>query len=167
MAPATDKPQNLPELTFTRTFDAPRALVFKVWTDPYHVAQWWGPHGLTIPLSKVDARVGGLFEVHMLTPDGTLLPSVGEFREVVPDERIVFTSNLVSPEGKAMIEVVNSVMLEEIGSRTRMTLHIKVLAADPSVADKLGTMEEGWTESLERVAAEVQRTVRAAGGPGR
>lgn len=157
MAGTTEKPQRLPELTFTRIFDAPCALVFKVWTDPYHVAQWWGPHGLTIPLSRVDATEGGRFEVHMLTPDGTLLPSVGEFLEVVRDRRIVFTSNLLSPEGRAMIEVVNTVMLEEIGSQTRMTLHAKVLAADPSVADKLGMMEEGWNESLARLAAELQR----------
>jgi uncharacterized protein YndB with AHSA1/START domain len=157
MAAATDEPQKLPELTFTRTFDAPRALVFKVWTDPYHVAQWWGPHGLTIPLSKVDAKVGGLFEVHMLTPDGTLLPSVGEFRELVPDERIVFTSNLISPEGKTMIDVVNTVTLEDAGGGTRMTLHVKVIAADPSVADKLGSMELGWSESLERFETELMR----------
>jgi uncharacterized protein YndB with AHSA1/START domain len=161
MAGATDKPQQLPELTFVRTFDAPRALVFKVWTDPYHVAQWWGPHGLTIPLSQVGARVGGLFEVHMLTPDGTLLPSVGEFREVVPDERIVFTSNLVNAQGETMIDVVNTVTLEDAGRGTRMTLHVKVLAADPSVAEKLGMMEMGWTQSLERFETELMRN---AGG---
>ena len=149
------------EITVERTFDAPRELVFKVWTDPYHVAQWWGPHGLSIPVSKVDARVGGIFEVPMLTPDGTLLPSVGEFREVVPHERIVFTSNLVSAEGETMIEVVNTVTLEEAGNRTRMTLHVKVLYADPRVADKIGSMDQGWTESLERFAAEV---ARSAGG---
>jgi uncharacterized protein YndB with AHSA1/START domain len=160
MAGPTDK---LPELTFTRTFDAPRELVFKVWTDPYHVAQWWGPHGLTIPLSKVDARVGGLFEVHMLTPDGTLLPSVGEFKEVVPHERIVFSSNLISAEGETLIDVVNTIRLEAVGSRTKMTLHVKVLWADPRVAGKLGTMEQGWSESLDRFAAEVMRN--AGAGP--
>jgi uncharacterized protein YndB with AHSA1/START domain len=159
MAGATDK---LPELTFTRTFDAPRELVFKVWTDPYHVAQWWGPHGFTIPVSKVDARVGGLFEVHMQSQDGAVLPSVGEFREVVPYERIVFTSNFVNAEGETLIEVVNTITLQEVGSRTRMTLHVKVLAADPRVADSLAGMEEGWTESLERLEAEVLRTAGRA-----
>jgi uncharacterized protein YndB with AHSA1/START domain len=163
MTDATDK---LPELTFTRTFDAPRELVFKVWTDPYHVAQWWGPHGLTIPLSKVDARIGGLFEVHMLTPDGTLLPSVGEFKEIVPFERIVFSSNLISAEGETLIDVVNTITLEEVGGRTRMTLHVKVLGADPRVAGKLGGMEQGWSESLERFAAEVMHNIgNGPGGP--
>ena len=160
MARATDR---LPELTFTRIFDAPRELVFKVWTDPYHVAQWWGPHGLTIPLSKVDARVGGLFEVHMLTPDGTLLPCVGAFKEVVPYERIVFSSNLMNAEGETLIDVVNTITLEEIGSRTKMTLHVKVLAADPRAAGSIRTMEQGWIETLERFAVEVLRN--AGAGP--
>jgi uncharacterized protein YndB with AHSA1/START domain len=155
----------LPELTFTRTFDAPRELVFKVWTDPYHIAQWWGPHGLTVPLSKVDAKVGGRFEVHMLTPDGTLLPSVGEFRELVAPRRIVFTSNLVGADGGVLIEVVNTVTLEESDGGTQMNLHVKVLSAAPEIADKLATMEQGWSESLERFEAELRRQL-ASGSTG-
>jgi uncharacterized protein YndB with AHSA1/START domain len=147
----------LPELTFVRTFEAPRALVFKVWTDPYHVAQWWGPHGLTIPVSKVDARVGGRFEVHMQAPDGRVFPSVGTFHELVPYERIVVDSNLVDGAGKKLIEVLNTISLEEAGAGTRMTLHIKVLAAVPEVAASLATMEQGWSESLERLGAEISR----------
>ena len=53
--PAATDASRFPDLTFTRVFDAPRELVFKVWTDPYHVAQWWGPHGFSIPVCKVDA----------------------------------------------------------------------------------------------------------------
>jgi uncharacterized protein YndB with AHSA1/START domain len=157
MAAATDA---LPELTFTRTFDAPRELVFKVWTDPYHVAQWWGPHGFRIPLSKVDARVGGRFEVHMQGDDGILLPSVGEFHEVVAPERIVFTSNLEGPDGRKLIEVVNTVSLDEDGGRTRMTLHVKVLRAEPEIAAKLAGMEQGWSQSLERLEAEILRNAQ-------
>ena len=82
--PAATDASRFPDLTFTRVFDAPRELVFKVWTDPYHVAQWWGPHGFSIPVCKVDARAGGRFDVHMQAEDGTILPSVGEFLEVVP-----------------------------------------------------------------------------------
>ena len=164
MAAATDEPQKLPELTFTRTFDAPRALVFKVWTDPYHVAQWWGPHGLTIPVSKVDARVGGRFEVHMQAPDGRVFPSVGTFHELTPYDRIVFDSNLVDAAGNRLIEVVNTITLEEAGADTRMTLHIKVLAAVPEVAGSLATMERGWSESLERLEAEIVRAAREQTG---
>ena len=107
MAAATDA-TGFPELTFTRVFDAPRELVFKVWTDPYHVAQWWGPHGFAIPVCNVDARQGGRFDVHMQGDDGIILPSVGEFFEVVPPSRIVFSSNLEDGDGNRLIEVVNT-----------------------------------------------------------
>jgi uncharacterized protein YndB with AHSA1/START domain len=161
MAAATDA-TGFPELTFTRVFDAPRELVFKVWTDPYHIAQWWGPHGFAIPVCNVDAREGGRFDVHMLGDDGILLPSVGEFFEVVPPSRIVFSSDLEDGNGKKLIEVVNTITLEEQGSKTRMTLSIRVLRAAPEVADKLGGMEAGWSESLERFGAEVARAARSA-----
>ena len=161
MAAGTDNTSGLPKLTLTRVFDAPRALVFKVWTDPYHVAQWWGPHGFAIPVSKVDARVGGIFEVHMQGNDGTILPSVGTFHEVVPPERIVFNSDLEDCKGNKLLEVINTITLEEENGKTRMTLHIKVIRAVPEVADKLGSMEQGWTESLERLEAEIIRAGRS------
>lgn len=158
MAAATDRTGGLPELTFTRVFDAPRALVFKVWTDPYHVAQWWGPHGFRTSIANVDARPGGIFEVHMMGADGVNLPSIGRFHEVVPPERIVFESGLEDGDGNKLIEVVNTVILEELDGKTRMTLHVKVLRAVPEVADKLAGMEQGWAESLEKLGAEVGRT---------
>jgi uncharacterized protein YndB with AHSA1/START domain len=53
------------EVTITRVFDAPRALVFKAWTDPKHLAKWWGPQGYTNPVCEFDARVGGVIRIHM------------------------------------------------------------------------------------------------------
>ena len=159
MAAATDA-TGFPELTFTRVFDAPRELVFKVWTDPYHVAQWWGPHGFAIPVCNVDARQGGRFDVHMQGDDGTIAAVGRRVLRVVPPKRIVFSSNLEDGNGNRLIEVVNTITLEEDGSKTRMTLAIKVTDAVPEVADKLGGMEAGWTESLQRFEAEV---VRASG----
>ena len=96
--------------------------------------------------------------------DGILLPSVGEFFEVVPPSRIVFSSDLEDGNGNKLIEVVNTITLEEEGSRTRMILHIKVTRAVPEVADKLGDMEMGWSESLERFEAEVAVPPAAADG---
>ena len=109
MPAATDDGPDLPELTFTRTFDAPRELVFKVWTDPYHVAQWWGPHGFTIPVSKVDARVGGRFEVHMLSARTARCcrrsaRSTRWWRRSGSSSR----SNLEDGNGNKLIEVVNT-----------------------------------------------------------
>ena len=160
--PAATDASGFPDLTFTRVFDAPRELVFKVWTDPYHIAQWWGPHGFSIPVCKVDARQGGRFDVHMQAEDGTILPSVGEFLEVVPPTRIVFTSNLEDGNGNRLIEVVNTITLDEDGGKTRMTLRATVTNAVPEVADKLGGMQQGWNESLQRFSSEVVRAARSS-----
>src|SRR5580658_1247711 len=80
------------EFTFTREYDAPRELVFRAWTDPRHVAQWWGPGGFTNPVCEWDARPGNAIHVVMRAPDGTEHGMGGEFREVVAPERLVFTA---------------------------------------------------------------------------
>jgi uncharacterized protein YndB with AHSA1/START domain len=71
------------ELVITRTFDAPRELVFKAWIDPKHLAQWWGPKYFTNPVCEVDARPGGSLLIHMAGPDGTIYPMRGVFNERV------------------------------------------------------------------------------------
>src|SRR3974377_2327336 len=78
------------EITITRVFNAPRALVFKAWTDAAELAQWWGPKGFTNPVCELDVRVGGVIRIHMRSPDGSVYPMKGEFREIVPPERLVF-----------------------------------------------------------------------------
>src|ERR1700722_3962453 len=70
------------ELKITRVFDAPREVVFKAWTDPKLLAQWWGPKGFTNPVCELDARPGGAIRVHMRGPDGTVYPMGGMFHEI-------------------------------------------------------------------------------------
>src|SRR5258706_12536384 len=86
------------ELTITRIFDAPRELVFKVWTDPKHLAQWWGPQYFTNPVCEIDLRPGGALYIQMTDPDGVAYPVKGTFREVVPPERLVFTTGSFEDE---------------------------------------------------------------------
>src|ERR1700761_152564 len=92
------------ELTITRVFDAPRALVFGAWTDPVQLAQWWGPQGFTHPVCEFDARTGGRFRIHMRAPDGTLYPMEGEIREITPPERLAFTNIAVDEDGRRLLE---------------------------------------------------------------
>jgi Activator of Hsp90 ATPase homolog 1-like protein len=68
------------ELVLTRVFDAPRELVFKAWTDPKCVAQWWRPRGFTNPVCEVDVRPGGAIRIHMRGPDGTVYPMTGVYQ---------------------------------------------------------------------------------------
>src|SRR5258705_11639360 len=76
------------EVTITRLVGAPRELVFRAWTDPKHLAQWWGPRGFTNPVCEVDLRVGGALRIVMRAPNGTEYPMRGVFREIVAPERL-------------------------------------------------------------------------------
>ena len=69
------------KVLITRVLDAPRSLVFTLWTDPQHMAQWWGPHGFTNPICEMDVRVGGGLRIVMRAPDGVDYPMTGTFRE--------------------------------------------------------------------------------------
>jgi uncharacterized protein YndB with AHSA1/START domain len=140
------------ELVITRIFDAPRELVFKAWTDPKHVAQWWGPNGFTNPVCELDLRPGGVLLIHMRGPDGVVIPSKGVFHEIVEPERLVFTTSAFEDgEGNPQLEVLNTVMFAELGGKTKLTLKAVVVKSAPEVAGALAGMEAGWNQSLDRL----------------
>lgn len=150
---ASPLPTRLPNLTFKRVFDAPIALVFKAWTDPLHVAAWWGPHGFSNPFAAIEPYSGGRFHVHMQAPDGTIHPMGGHFEEVEAPNRIVFVTTLSGEDGSIIIENIHTVTLVDRGARTEMMLHSQMLYAAPSMLPLVGGMEEGWSQSLERLGA--------------
>src|SRR5580693_3846630 len=90
--------QNESELVITRVFDAPRELVFQVWTEPKHILNWWGPKGFTAPTCKVDLRTGGEFLYCMKGPDGKSYWNKGVFHEIIRPEKI--TSSLFFADEK-------------------------------------------------------------------
>lgn len=141
------------ELVITRTFDAPRRTVFRAWTEPKHMAQWWGPKGFTNPVCELDARPGGKIRIHMRAPDGTVYPMTGVFHEVVEPERLVFTSKAHEDEtGYAPLETHNTVTFAERGGKTVLTLKTLVVKAALEMAQALAGMEEGWNQSLDRLS---------------
>ncbi len=153
-------PADKANLVLKRTFDAPVALVYKVWTDPYHLAQWWGPHGYTTPVCEVDLRPGGVIRLHMEGSDGVRNPSNGVVKEVIENERFAFTTTWDDDTGAPMIELLNTVTLRAIGDRTEMTLHTEVLKITQELVPQLdGGMEEGWSQSLEKMAAVIAKLV--------
>jgi len=141
------------ELVLTRVFDAPRELVFKAWTDPKRVAQWWGPHGFTNPVCELDARPGGAIRIHMRGPDGTVYPMTGVYQEVVEPERLVFTSAALDEKGHPLFEVLTTVTFAEQGAKTKQILRARVIKSTAQAAPYLAGMEAGWTQSLERLSA--------------
>ena len=146
------------ELTITRVFDAPRALVFGAWTDPVQLAQWWGPQGFTNPVCEFDARIGGRFRIHMRAPDGTLYPMEGEIREITPPERLAFTNIAVDEAGRHLLEGFTTVTFADENGKTRMTLHTRARAVVDKAVAHLRGMETGWTMSIDKLQAMLERS---------
>ncbi len=149
------------ELTITRVFDAPRDLVFKSWTEGKMLAQWFGPHGFTNPVSECDARAGGEIHIVMRANDEIAkamgfrdAPMRGVFKEVKRNERIVFTNNAVDENDNIILDGLTTVTFEDAGSgKTKMTFHTKASGNGDRVAAMLGGMEAGWTQSFEKLDA--------------
>jgi uncharacterized protein YndB with AHSA1/START domain len=156
-AKAETKSPGQRELTITRIFDAPPGLVFKMWTDPKHMAQWWGPHGFTNPVCELDVRPGGAILIHMRAPDGDVHPMTGVFHEVVEPARLVFTAAVDDADGNRLLEVHNTVTLAAHAGKTKLTLQARVVKATAGAAAMLAGMEAGWTQSLERLQEHVAR----------
>ena len=140
------------ELTITRIYDAPRELVFRAFTDPAHIAKWWGPKDFTNVVRAWDAKPGGRIDLDMIAPDGNSHPMGGTIHEVSPPDRFVFTSTAFWEEdGTPGIENYNTVTFEDLGGKTRMTLRCQVLRASPAIKPALDGMEQGWNQSLDRL----------------
>lgn len=140
-----------PELVLERTFDAPRTLVFDAWTDPKHLARWWGPSGFTNPRCEVDARPGGAIRIDMRGPDGTVYPMTGTFTEVVRPERLAFTAVAYDSEGNSVLEDLTTVTFEERGGRTTIRIEARVLRVSGIGAEYVKGMAEGWSQSVDRL----------------
>lgn len=141
------------DLVVTRTFDAPRELVFEAWTNPKHMALWWGPDGFANPVCEVDARVGGAIRIEMRAPNGVVYPMSGRFEEISEPERLVFISSALDANGNSMFDILNTVLLEEQNGKTVLTLQARVLKATIEAPQYLKGMEVGWTQSLGRLNA--------------
>jgi uncharacterized protein YndB with AHSA1/START domain len=147
-----------------RSFDAPPDLIWRMWTEPEHIQAWYGPDGATVPVAKMDVRVGGsrLVCMEMDTPGGpTRMWFTGEYREVVENERLRYTesmsdengnvlppSNLGMPDGHPATTEV-TVELTDLGGRTKMVLtHAGIPAGSPGSA--------GWAMAFSKLAAHVE-----------
>jgi uncharacterized protein YndB with AHSA1/START domain len=134
-SPATDR-----ELQLTRVFDAPRSLVFKAWTEPERIKQWWGPRGAVIFSCEMDFRPGGLWRTHAKGPDGGEFVSLSVFREIVEPERLVFTFAWEDAAGKPKHETLVTITFVEQNGKTVLSFRQGVFE---TVASRDGH-EEGW-----------------------
>jgi uncharacterized protein YndB with AHSA1/START domain len=136
------------ELVVTRIFDAPRRLVFEMWTEPEHLLRWWGPRGFTTISGRMDVRPGGAWSRSMRTPDGSIIRKHGVYREIVAPERLVLTYVTDDLAGNPGPETLVTVTFADLGGKTRLTLHQAVFES----AAARNAHRGGWTGCLERLA---------------
>ncbi len=138
-------------VVISRVFDAPRDLVWRAWTDPNHLAQWFGPRGFTSSVPELDLCVGGALRIVMHGPDGNDYPMKGVFREVVKPERLVFSNIAIDKDGNHLLEGETSVTLSEQGGKTTLTMKSHMVGLVPIAVQMLAGMEAGWTQSIEKL----------------
>jgi uncharacterized protein YndB with AHSA1/START domain len=137
------------ELVVTRLIDAPRPLVFKAWTQPEHIARWWGPQGFTTIFCQMDVRVGGAYRFGMRSPQGTEHWKRGVYREIAEPDRIVFTFAWEDADGSPGHELLTTVTFTEDGPKTRLTLR----QATFETTERRDDHVTGWTSCFERFAS--------------
>jgi uncharacterized protein YndB with AHSA1/START domain len=144
-APGTDR-----EIVITRVLDAPRELVFGAFTEPKHVAEWWGPNGFTNTIHEMDVRAGGVWRFIMHGLDGIDYPNKIVYSEVVRPEHLVYTHGGDGEDDSAPFHV--TVTFDEVGDKTKLTMRsLFASAAECAKVKKLGAVE-GGKQMLDRLA---------------
>lgn len=143
-----------------RIFDAPVEVIWQMWTQPEHFKNWYGPEGFTVPVAEMDVRVGGKHRFCMARQDGSMkFWTTGEYTEVVPNERLVYTESMTDEQGKVMLPTTGethdpnqpsttliTILLESLDGRTKMVMtHAGVPSNDQGAT-------EGWKQAFTRLA---------------
>lgn len=142
------------ELSFTRIIDAPREKVFRAWTEPELMKQWFTPRPWTTPVIEIDLRPGGSNFILMRGPDGTEVPNQGVYLEVIPNQKLVFTDAYTTawqPSEKPFITAV--LTFEDEGGKTKYTARVlHWTAADRETHETMG-FYDGWGKATDQLEA--------------
>jgi uncharacterized protein YndB with AHSA1/START domain len=146
---------------FTRIVNAPRPLVYDVWTKPEHLQHWFSPNGYTVEGVKSDPRPGGVFKLIMRPigdPTGGFW-SVGKYLEADAPRRVVTRLGGEAPDGSLMFEVINTAVFEEHGAHTVIHAAGEIIAfSDPAIVEAaMAGMNEGWIQTLDRFELHVAK----------
>src|SRR5919197_2110223 len=144
------------QILVTRDFDAPRHLVYEAWTTPELVKRWWSANRGEVAIAEIDLRVGGSWRYVMVADGGFEVAFHGEYREIVPNERIVSTEVY---EGMPDAEAVDTMTLDETDGRTTLTILVQHSTKAHRDAHIESSMEAGLQDSLallERVAVSLR-----------
>jgi uncharacterized protein YndB with AHSA1/START domain len=143
-------PADQPVIEFTRLLAAPRALVWEVWSDPKHIAQWWGPTGFSVTQHAMQVKPGGVWKFVMHGPDGRDYDNIITYHEVVKPERLVYSHG--EPGDADQFHV--TVTFTDEGKMTRLVMHSRFpsVAARDMVVREFGAVE-GGQQTLDRLEA--------------
>jgi uncharacterized protein YndB with AHSA1/START domain len=150
---------DLKTITITRIFDAPLELVWKAWTEPERLKEWWGPKDWSSPSWELDLRVGGKFLYCMRSPEGQDIWGTGIIKKIDPMMELSFTDSFADKEGNVVsgsqyipgenfpLEMIVTVRFEDLNGKTKMTLtHEKMPVTQGDGAT------QGWSESFDKLA---------------
>lgn len=145
------------EMVMTRTFDAPRALVFKTMTDPELIPRWWGPRNHQTTVEKMDLRPGGEWRFRHTMSNGKWSAFHGVYREVMPSERLVYTFEWEGMPGEVTTE---SITFEERGGKTTTRNSVTFGSIRARDGHLKNGMEKGAAETMDRFAELLEEAVR-------
>ena len=166
MANELAQTEDTADLNFSRTVAAPRDLVFKVWTEAAHFAQWFAPHGVAIPFCRLDPRPGGALHFCHRVADGTEVWLKGTYREFVALERLVFVLWFVDAGGRPAAHpmipdwpidtvILTTVTFADLDGKTKLTVRQVLepagLAGKDAAKRERKAARAGWAETLERL----------------
>ena len=135
------------QILVTREVDAPKHLVYRAWTEPELVRRWWHAGRGEMTAAEIDLRVGGTYRFAAVTPDGMEVAFRGEYREIVPEERIVSTEVYEGAPGSE--DTVNTLTLDENDGRTTVTMLIEAKSKEERDAIIVSGMEDGLQDALD------------------
>jgi uncharacterized protein YndB with AHSA1/START domain len=158
-----------PDFVISRVLDAPRALVWQCFTDPERMKHWWGPKGFKVIASNMDLRVGGTYHYGMAAPDGSPMWGLFTYREIVPQEKLVFV-NSFSDEKRGVtrhpaaptwpLQMLSTFTFEDAGhGKTKFTVRWQALDATPEEQATFDSdqsrvsMTNGWSGTMDQLAA--------------
>lgn len=154
------------EFVITRTFNAPRELVFQAWTEPERFAKWFGPKGVTVKRAKQDLRPGGSLHTCMVTPDGHEMWGKMVYREIAAPEKLVYINSFSDEKGGLTrhpmsptwpLEMLTTVILKDVAGKTEITLTwAPINASEEEKATFIGGMAGmtgGWTGTFDQLDA--------------
>jgi uncharacterized protein YndB with AHSA1/START domain len=157
-------PQQPPPLKLSRTFHARRETVFKAWSSADHVKNWFSPESFTVPEAAVEMRVGGVFDVCMLSPSGQKHWTRGAFVEVTPHSRLVIDMHATDLDGRPLFRAYTEVDFSDALGGTWMDVTQTYTFVDPSMAAPMvAGAPEGWRTTLDKLEKEVLRMTGAVG----